>query len=141
MNTLLVYFYNFFFCLSSISPSSFSLNFFLSFLFQSLVLLSTSPLCLFLSISNLYIHSSVYLHHPRANSNHSNLTALPTTSHSCSPDTVQVYFRGKSASCTCRLTAGGSGNPRGTADWYQGDTVQTVGSGGSLTLTYQPNSE
>ena len=141
MNTLLVYLYDFFCCLSSISPSSFSLNFFLSFLFQSLDLLSTSPLGLFPSISNLYIHSSVYLHNTRTYSNYSNLTALPTTSHSCSTDTVQGYFRGKSASCTCRLGAGGSGNLRGTADWYQGDTVQTVGSGGSLTLTYQPNSE
>ena len=140
MNSLLVYFYHFSFCPSFISPSSLSIYL---FSFFSVTLSSSLPLLYpsFLSIANLYIYYSVYKHHPRAYANHSNLTALPTTSHSCSTDTVQGYFRGKSASCTCRLTAGGSGNPRGKADWYQGDTAQTVGSRGSLTLTYQPNSE
>ena len=138
MNTFLVYFYHFFFLvvLPLLSPFTFSslfsysLSSSLHFLYPSLH-----------SISNLYIHSSVYSHHPKAYSHYSNLTAFPATFHSCSTDMVQGYFRGKSASCTCRLTAGGSGNPRGTAHWYQGGTVQTVGSAGFLTLTYQPNSE
>ena len=110
---------------------------------SSFSLSSSLPLLypLLLSIANLYIKSPVYLHVSRAKPKYSNFAAYPATFYSCSPDMVQGYFRGKSASCTCRLTDGGSGNPRGTADWYQGDTVQTMGSGGSLTVTYQPNSE
>ena len=126
----------------------------LPLLFPLLSFTLSPPLC----ISSI-LHSSLYqiyrstlqfistilelisFHLSRAYLNYFNLTAVPATSHSCSTDMVQGYFRGKSASCTCRLTPGGSGNPRGTAGWYQGDAVQIVESDGSLSVTYQPNSE
>ncbi|GFR59999.1 hemicentin-2 [Elysia marginata] len=63
--------------------------------------------------------------------------SFPQVSHSCLTETVQGYFLGTSARCTCNVTS--DGYPRGSAQWYKGDVPQPVGDDGALVVTFDKN--
>ncbi|GFO46603.1 hemicentin-2 [Plakobranchus ocellatus] len=59
---------------------------------------------------------------------------IPKASYSCSPEMIQGYFNGKSASCTCSLTS--NNYPKGQAQWYRGSQIVPEVSGGVLDLSF-----